>query len=137
MGTGPDICTNRDKQDLWRDKNRKDWAYDFQYKGKRYGGRGFRTKADARTAMEKRRKEWKDAHPNAEGQRRGRLADYRTIRDEDAPEGSYREIELDELALPNYLKQAYSWAFIFEEARQARYLFEVLGEIEPSEGAGS
>jgi hypothetical protein len=69
-----------------------------------------------------------DGTTDAEGQRRGRLADYRTIRDEDAPEDSYREIELDELALPNYLKQAYSWAFIFEEARQSRYLFEVIGE---------
>jgi len=69
-----------------------------------------------------------EAPTDADGERRGRLADYRTIRDDDAPEGSYREIELEELALPNYLKQAYSWAFIFEEARQARYQFEILGE---------
>jgi hypothetical protein len=66
--------------------------------------------------------------PGGEGERHGRLADYRTIRDDDAPEGSYREIELEDLALPNYLKQAYSWAFIFEEARQHRYEFEILGQ---------
>lgn len=65
---------------------------------------------------------------DGDGERHGRLADYRTILDDEAPEGSYREIDLEELALPNYLKQAYSWAFIFEEARQARYQFEILGE---------
>jgi hypothetical protein len=69
-----------------------------------------------------------ESSPGGEGERRGRLADYRTIHDEDAPEGSYREIELEDLALPNYLKQAYSWAFIFEEARQRRYEFEILGQ---------
>ena len=69
-----------------------------------------------------------DAPTDAVTERHGRLADYRTIRDDDAAEESYREIELEELALPNYLKQAYSWAFIFEEARQARYRFEILGE---------
>ena len=32
------------------------------------------------------------------------------------------------MELPNYLKRAYSWAFIFEAARQTRYQFEILGE---------
>lgn len=58
----------------------------------------------------------------------GGLADYRTILDEDAGDGTYREIQLEELELPNYLKRAYSWAFLFEESRQGRYEFEVLGE---------
>jgi hypothetical protein len=65
---------------------------------------------------------------DAEGARRGSLADYRTIRDENAGDGTYREIQLEELALPNYLKRAYSWAFLFEESRQARYQYEILGE---------
>ncbi len=65
---------------------------------------------------------------DAEGTRRGGLADYRTIRDENADDGTYREIQLEDLALPNYLKRDYSWAFIFEEARQGLYQFEILGE---------
>lgn len=48
---------------LWKDKERKDWVFDFQYRGKRYGGRGFKTKAEARAAREKRRKEVKSLKP--------------------------------------------------------------------------
>ena len=52
---------------LWKDKKRGDWVYDFQHKGKRYGGRGFRTKAGARSAREKRRKEIKSIKPIQQG----------------------------------------------------------------------
>jgi integrase len=52
---------------LWKDKKRKDWAYDFQYMGKRYGGRGYRTKAEARASREKRRKEVKSIKPIRQG----------------------------------------------------------------------
>jgi integrase len=52
---------------LWKDKNRKDWAYDFQYQGKRYGGRGYRTKAEARASREKRRTEIKSIKPIRQG----------------------------------------------------------------------
>ena len=69
-----------------------------------------------------------EAPADAEGARGGGLEDYRTILDEQASDGTYREIQLEELALPNYLKRAYSWAFLFEEARQARYQFEIVGE---------
>ncbi|HCY83946.1 MAG TPA: site-specific integrase [Desulfobacteraceae bacterium] len=41
---------------LWRDKTRKDWCYSFQYQTQTYAGRGFKTKAEARTAREERRK---------------------------------------------------------------------------------
>ena len=44
---------------LWKDKNRKDWRYSFQYLGKIYAGGGHRTKADARKAREERRAEVK------------------------------------------------------------------------------
>lgn len=46
---------------LWKNKDRGDWAYDFRYQGKRYGGRGFLKKSEARTAREERRKEIKAA----------------------------------------------------------------------------
>ena len=52
---------------LWKDKKRGDWAYDFQHKGKRYGGRGFRTKAEARAAREKRRREIQESKPIQKG----------------------------------------------------------------------
>ena len=52
---------------LWKDKKRGDWAYDFQHKGKRYGGRGFKTKAEARSVREKRRKEIKSIKPIQQG----------------------------------------------------------------------
>jgi integrase len=58
---------------LWKDKKRRDWAYDFQCKGKRYGGRGFRTKAEARAAREKRRKEIKTIKPTQHGM------DFKTV----------------------------------------------------------
>jgi integrase len=45
---------------IWKDKERGDWIYTFQYKGETYGGRGFKTKARARTAREERRKEIKE-----------------------------------------------------------------------------
>jgi hypothetical protein len=38
-------------------------ANDFQHKGKCYGGRGVRTKAEARAARERRRKEVKSIKP--------------------------------------------------------------------------
>ena len=44
---------------LWKDKNRKDWRYSFQYRGKIYAGGGHRTKLEARKAREDRRIEVK------------------------------------------------------------------------------
>jgi integrase len=44
---------------IWKDKKRGDWIYDFRYQGKRYGGRGFLKKSEARSAREARRKEIK------------------------------------------------------------------------------
>lgn len=41
---------------LYQDKSRKDWRYEFQVRGRRYTGRGHKTKADARTAREAHRK---------------------------------------------------------------------------------
>ena len=58
---------------LWKDKKRRDWAYDFQYKGKRYGEWGFKTKAEARSARERRRKEIKSIKPIQQGM------DFKTV----------------------------------------------------------
>lgn len=41
---------------LWKDKRRGTWSYTFQVGGKVYGGGGHKTKADARTAREEKRK---------------------------------------------------------------------------------
>lgn len=46
---------------IWKDKERKEWVYQFQYRRKNYGGRGFVTRREAATAREKRRKEVKTA----------------------------------------------------------------------------
>jgi integrase len=40
---------------LWWDKSRGNWKYEFEYQKKEYGGGGFKTKAEARKAQEKRR----------------------------------------------------------------------------------
>jgi integrase len=42
---------------LWKDRKRGTWHYEFQYRGRRYTGSGFKTKAKARAAKEQRRKE--------------------------------------------------------------------------------
>jgi len=42
---------------IWKDKKSKEWVYKFKYRGKSYGGRGSKTRRDAITAREKRRKE--------------------------------------------------------------------------------
>ncbi len=44
---------------LWRDKTRGDWCYSFEYQKEQYAGRGFKTKGEARSAREDRRKEVK------------------------------------------------------------------------------
>lgn len=41
---------------LWRDTTRGDWCYAIKFQKKRYGGRGFKTKGEARDAQEDRRK---------------------------------------------------------------------------------
>lgn len=41
---------------LWKDKNRKDWCYSFQYQKDVYAGRGFNTRRDAEAARAKRKK---------------------------------------------------------------------------------
>jgi predicted restriction endonuclease len=40
---------------FWRDRTRGDWGYQFQYLGKLYSARGFKTKAQARMEREVRR----------------------------------------------------------------------------------
>ena len=47
---------------IWKDKNRGEWCWTFQYKGKTYGGRSS-TKGEARTAREERRKAIKSQIP--------------------------------------------------------------------------
>jgi integrase len=44
---------------LWKDKTYKHWCYSFQYQGQIYAKRGFKTKKDAASAREDRRKEVK------------------------------------------------------------------------------
>jgi integrase len=44
---------------FWRDPKRKHWTYNFRYLGKWHGGRGFKTKAEARAAREDHRKRLK------------------------------------------------------------------------------
>lgn len=48
---------------IWKDKKRGDWCWKFQYQGREYGGRGHKTKGEARTAREERRKEVKSGTP--------------------------------------------------------------------------
>lgn len=45
---------------IWKDKTRKDWAFKFKYQGKQYGGRGFKTRREAMSGREERRKEIKE-----------------------------------------------------------------------------
>ena len=40
---------------LWKDKTFKTWVYEFRYLGKKYGGRGFKTKREAEAARAVRR----------------------------------------------------------------------------------
>ncbi|MDD5712232.1 MAG: tyrosine-type recombinase/integrase [Smithellaceae bacterium] len=42
---------------IWKDKERRDWLYKFQYRGKQYGSRGFKTRREAEAARAKRREE--------------------------------------------------------------------------------
>lgn len=42
---------------IWKDKKTKEWIYKFKYRGKSYGGRGSKTRREAVTTREKRRKE--------------------------------------------------------------------------------
>ena len=46
---------------FYRDKKRGDWIYRFDHQGKHYGGRGFKTKAAARSAREEHRKQLQSA----------------------------------------------------------------------------
>lgn len=41
---------------LWKNRKRRTWHYEFQYRGKRYTGSGFKTKSEARKAQEEHRK---------------------------------------------------------------------------------
>ncbi len=52
---------------FYRDQKRKDWIYRFQYQGKNYGGRGFKTKKEAMAAREIRKKELQDQQPEVIG----------------------------------------------------------------------
>lgn len=42
---------------IWKDKIRKDWRYDFQYRGKRYAGGGLASRREAIAERENRKKE--------------------------------------------------------------------------------
>jgi len=48
---------------VWRDKARKDWCFAFQYRGETYGGRGHKTRREAVSAREDKRKEVKSTPP--------------------------------------------------------------------------
>jgi len=52
---------------FYKDPKRKDWIYRFQYQGKNYGGRGFKTKKEALAAREVRKKELKNQLPEVTG----------------------------------------------------------------------
>ncbi len=58
-----------------------------------------------------------------------RLRDYRTRRDEEvAPGQEPGEVKLESLGLPVAVTRAYSWAFMFQEALQPHYRFELVEE---------
>ncbi len=42
---------------VWKDKTYKYWMYQFQYRGKQYGGRGFATRREGEAAQTSRREE--------------------------------------------------------------------------------
>ena len=44
---------------IWKDKKQKDWKFRFEFRGKNYTGRGFKTRREATTAREKKREEIK------------------------------------------------------------------------------
>ena len=46
---------------VWKDKTRKDWRYEFQYRGGRYAGGGHASRREAMSAREERRKEIKES----------------------------------------------------------------------------
>ena len=46
----------------------------------------------------------------------------------DPTKRSRREVDLNAYRLPQFLRRAYSWAFIFSESAQKRHRYEVLGE---------
>ncbi|MCK5100245.1 MAG: site-specific integrase [Desulfobacteraceae bacterium] len=52
---------------FYKDPKRKDWIYRFQYLGKNYGGRGFKTKKEAMAAREARKIELRHQQPEATG----------------------------------------------------------------------
>lgn len=52
---------------FYKDPKRKDWIYRFQYLGKNYGGRGFKTKKEAVAARETKRTTLKYQMPEAIG----------------------------------------------------------------------
>ncbi len=41
---------------IWKDPRNGMWKFSFEYRGKQYGGGGYKTKGDARTAREEKRK---------------------------------------------------------------------------------
>lgn len=49
---------------LWRDKKRGDWRYRFEINKQAFAGGGFRTKAEARSAREERRKKVSSPQPD-------------------------------------------------------------------------
>lgn len=51
---------------IWRDKKRGDWCYKFMHLRREYGGRGFATKGEARSAREERRKQVKSPPPETQ-----------------------------------------------------------------------
>jgi integrase len=52
---------------FYKDQKRKDWIYRFQYQGKNYGRRGFKTKKEAMAAREIQKKELKEQPPEVTG----------------------------------------------------------------------
>lgn len=42
---------------IWKDRKQKDWKFRFEYRGRNYTGRGFKTRREAATAREKKREE--------------------------------------------------------------------------------
>lgn len=46
---------------IWKDKVRKDWRYRFQYLGENYAGGGYKTRKEAASSREDRRKEIKES----------------------------------------------------------------------------
>jgi len=60
------VLDRRLSMGLGKDKTRKDWCYAFQHRGKSYAGRGYKTRREASSAREDRRKELKAAPPQTQ-----------------------------------------------------------------------